>query len=112
MAVRFCAKGIGALADAPGSGRSPRYTPTEAARVNRWARELPAAHGLPLLRWSVSELARQLLADGIGVLGVDGATLAHPGRTHALVTPDVDLHARSRLRGQSHPRARPVCPHL
>ena len=63
--ARFCAKGIKALVDAPRSGRPPVYTPTDVARVKAWACELPAEHQLPLSRWSVPELARQLLTDGI-----------------------------------------------
>src|ERR1700716_687078 len=42
-------------------------TARKVARVKAWGGELPAEHGLPLSRWSAPELARQLLADGIGV---------------------------------------------
>jgi transposase len=64
--ARFCANGVEGLADAPRSGRPPVYSAGEVARVKAWACELPAEHGLPLSRWSAPELARQLLADGIG----------------------------------------------
>jgi len=64
--ARFCANGIEGLADAPRSGRPPVYSAGEVARVKAWACELPAEHGQPLSRWSAPELARQLLADGIG----------------------------------------------
>lgn len=65
--ARFCANGIEGLADAPRSGRPPVYSAAEVARVKAWACELPAEHGQPLSRWSAPELARLLLADGIGV---------------------------------------------
>ncbi|MGK2879632.1 MAG: IS630 family transposase, partial [Mycobacterium sp.] len=58
--------GVDGLADAPRSGRPPVYSAGEVARVKAWACELRATHGLPLSRWSAPELARQLVADGIG----------------------------------------------
>lgn len=64
--ARFCNNGVDGLADAPRSGRPPVYSAGEVARVKAWACELPATHGLPLSRWSAPELARQLVADGIG----------------------------------------------
>src|SRR5690625_1012707 len=64
--ARFCDNGVDGLGDAPRSGRPPVYSAGEVARVKAWACELPAEHGQPLSRWSAPELARQLVADGIG----------------------------------------------
>ncbi|MED5803845.1 IS630 family transposase [Gordonia sp. Z-3] len=52
--------------DAPRAGRPPIYTPAHKARVTAWACQLPAEHDVPLSRWSSTELANQLKADGIG----------------------------------------------
>ncbi len=64
--ARFWDNGVDGLADAARPGRPPVYSAGEVARVKAWACELPALRGLPLSRWSAPELARRLLADGIG----------------------------------------------
>ncbi|XVA03267.1 IS630 family transposase [Prescottella equi] len=43
------------------------YTATDRARVTAWACSLPVDHDVPLSRWSTTELARQLLTDGVAV---------------------------------------------
>lgn len=63
--ARFHRGGIDALADAPRSGRPPVYTPGQVAQVKAWACALPVEHGVPLSRWSVPELARQAVIDGV-----------------------------------------------
>ncbi|MGV9796171.1 helix-turn-helix domain-containing protein [Gordonia sp. NPDC003422] len=74
--ARFCRRGLAGLVDAPRAGRPPIYTPADKARVTAWAGQLPAEHNLPLSRWSSTELANQLTADGIRGLGVVGAAMA------------------------------------
>jgi transposase len=63
--ARFADKGIEGPADALRPGRPPIYTPADRAMVTAWACSLPAEHDVPLSRWSASDLARQMLLDGI-----------------------------------------------
>lgn len=65
--ARFAAKGAVGLVDAPRSGRPPVYTAADRAQVTAWACSLPVDHDVPLSRWSTTELARQLLTDGVAV---------------------------------------------
>ncbi|CDZ89597.1 hypothetical protein RHRU231_50019 [Rhodococcus ruber] len=48
-------------------GQPRVYTPADRARVAAWACSLPGERNVSLSRWSSAELARQLLADGVGV---------------------------------------------
>lgn len=54
-----------ALGDAKRSGRPPRFTPVQIARVKAWACTPPAEAAVPISRWSCPELARQAVTDGI-----------------------------------------------
>lgn len=65
--TRFHRHGIGALADAPRSGRPPVYTPADIAAVKAWACQIPADHTVPIARWSTPELATRMATDGIAV---------------------------------------------
>jgi transposase len=56
---------LASLADANRSGRPPRFTPVQVARVKALACTHPADHALPLSRWSCPDLARQAVAVGI-----------------------------------------------
>ena len=56
---------VASLADATRSGRPPRFTPVQVARVKALACTHPADHALPLSRWSCPDLARQAVAVGI-----------------------------------------------
>ena len=63
---RWCAApGAASLADAKRSGRPPVFSPVQVARVKAMACTPPKDCGLPLSRWSCSELAQQIIADGI-----------------------------------------------
>jgi transposase len=59
--------GVAALGDAQRSGRPPRFTPVQVARVKAVACTPPGECGLALARWSCPELARHAAADGIDV---------------------------------------------
>jgi hypothetical protein len=63
---RWCqAPLVSSLGDAKRSGRTPRFTPVQVARVKAVACKPPKACGQPLSRCSCPELARQVVADGI-----------------------------------------------
>ncbi|MFJ3828992.1 IS630 family transposase [Streptomyces sp. NPDC090046] len=62
---RFAHGGIPALADRKRSGRPARFTPVQVAEAKALACQLPAETGVPLARWSCSELAAELTARGI-----------------------------------------------
>ena len=57
--VRFAADRIPGLDDRPRSGRPRRFTAVAAAEVKAMACALPAETGVPLARWSASELAAE-----------------------------------------------------
>jgi transposase len=59
------APGVSSLGDAKRSGRPPRFTPVQVARVKAAACAPPAECGLPLARWSCPELARHAADTGI-----------------------------------------------
>ncbi len=59
---RFAAGRLPGLADAPRSGRPPVFTAADRAEVIALACALPAESGVPLSRWSGSDLARELAA--------------------------------------------------
>ena len=62
---RFCEHGLAGLADRPRSGRRPRFTPVQVAEVKALACTPPADTGVPLARWSVTELATQSVDQGL-----------------------------------------------
>ncbi len=63
---RWCAApGAASLADANRSGRRPKFTAVQVARVKAMACTPPRDKGLPLSRWSCPELAEQAITDGI-----------------------------------------------
>jgi len=57
--------GTASLGDAKRSGRPPSFTPVQVAAVKALACQPPEASGLPLSRWSCTDLAGQVVADGI-----------------------------------------------
>jgi len=63
--ARFAHNGMEGLDDARRSGRPPRFTPVQVARVKALACQLPAQSGLPLSRWSAPDLAQQMIDAGI-----------------------------------------------
>jgi transposase len=62
---RYCADGLDGLRDRPRPGRQPVFTAVEVAGVKALACSEPSDHGLPLARWSVTELAAQATAQGL-----------------------------------------------
>ncbi len=62
---RFACDGVSGLEDLPRSGRPPRFTPVQVAQVKALACTLPAETGLPLSRWSGTELAAEVRARGV-----------------------------------------------
>ncbi len=62
---RFATDGISGLEDLPRSGRPRRFTPVQVAQVKALACTLPAETGLPLSRWSGTELAAEVRARGV-----------------------------------------------
>ena len=63
---RWCAApGAASLADAKRSGRRPKFTAVQVARVKAMACTPPRDTGLPLSRWSCPDLAEQAITDGI-----------------------------------------------
>jgi transposase len=59
---RFAAGRLAGLKDAPRSGRPPVFTAADRAEVIALACALPAESGVPLSKWTCSELARELAA--------------------------------------------------
>jgi transposase len=57
--------GTASLGDAKRSGRAPSFTPVQVAAVKALACQPPEASGVPLSRWSCTDLAAQVVADGI-----------------------------------------------
>ena len=63
---RWCqVPSVASLGDAKRCGRRPVFTPVQVAGVKAVACRPPKGSGLPLSRWSCSELARQVTKDGI-----------------------------------------------
>jgi transposase len=61
----WAAPGAASLADAKRSGRRPKFTAVQVARVKAMACAPPRDKGLPLSRWSCPDLAEQAITDGI-----------------------------------------------
>ncbi|MQA03626.1 MAG: IS630 family transposase [Streptosporangiales bacterium] len=62
---RFHQHGLDGLTDRPRSGRPPVFTPVQVAEVKALACTAPADAGVPLARWSVAELAKESVAEGV-----------------------------------------------
>jgi transposase len=62
---RFIAQGLAGLTDRKRCGRPRVYPGVVVAQAKAIACELPATRGVPLGRWSVSEVRAELLASGI-----------------------------------------------
>jgi transposase len=62
---RYCSDGLDGLRDRPRPGRPPAFTAVEVAGVKALACSEPADHGLPLARWSTTELAAQANTQGL-----------------------------------------------
>jgi transposase-like protein len=62
---RFAVRGLPGLDDLPRSGRPRRFTAVQVAQVKALACTLPAETGLPLSRFSSTELAAEVVARGL-----------------------------------------------
>lgn len=62
---RFAHAGLKGLADEPRSGRPPKCTALQAAQIKAIACSPPADCGLALARWSITEIATQVISNGI-----------------------------------------------
>ncbi|WP_433171669.1 IS630 family transposase [Actinoallomurus sp. CA-150999] len=80
---RYADQGLEGLKDRPRPGRPPRLTPLQQATVKALACQLPAETGVPLARWSSSDLATEAITRGHrpGDLGLERPT--DPGRRHS-----------------------------
>lgn len=62
---RFCRQRLDGLDDRPRSGRPRTFPAVAAAQVKAMACELPAETGVPLARWSCTELAAEAVTRGV-----------------------------------------------
>ena len=62
---RFHAEGMAGLTDRPRSGRPRVFTATQVAQVKALACTPPEQAGVPLSRWSVTELANEAVGQGM-----------------------------------------------
>jgi len=62
---RFQQHGVDGLLDQPRPGRKPTFSPGVALHLVKMACELPDLQGRSLSQWDCTELARQLIADGV-----------------------------------------------
>lgn len=65
---RYADQGVAGLKDRPRSGRPPRFTPAQKAEVKALACQLPAETGVPLSRWSSTEVAAEVAGRGIAAM--------------------------------------------
>jgi len=71
---RFAERGLPGLTDLPRSGRPKVFNDVQAAGVKAMACELPAESGLPLSRWSSTDLAGEAITRGI-VASISASTV-------------------------------------
>lgn len=62
---QFSEQRLAGLTDRPRSGRPPRFTAVQVAAVTALACTLPAETGIPLSRWSSTELAAEAVGRGV-----------------------------------------------
>jgi transposase len=113
---RYAAKRLAGLKDLPRPGRPPKFTDLEKAQVKAIACSSPDGDkGLPLARWSVGEIARQAVREGVvAAICADTVSrwlaedLVKPWQTRSWISPRapdfaerggavLDLYARVRL---------------
>jgi transposase len=62
---RFRERGVPGLEDQPRPGRQPKFSPGVALHLVKMACEMPDLRGRSLSQWDCTELARQLVAEGV-----------------------------------------------
>jgi transposase len=80
---RFAAEGVPGLGDRKRCGRPSRFTAVQQAQVKALACELPATTGVPLSRWSSTELADEAVTAGV-VEAISASTVQRWLRRDAL----------------------------
>jgi transposase len=80
---RFAVSGLDGLGDAARSGRPKVFTDVQVAEVKALACTPPSEHGVPLARWSASELARHAICAEI-LAAVSPATVTRWLATDAI----------------------------
>lgn len=80
---RFLENGIDGLFDRGGRGRKPVFSPEVACHIVKIACERPEKFGRSLSQWDSSELARQLVLDGI-VDSISASTVRKILQSHKL----------------------------
>lgn len=71
---RYADHGLDGLRDRPRSGRPPRFVPVQRAEIKALACQLPAETGVPLSRWSSTDLAIEAIGRGI-VAAISASTV-------------------------------------
>lgn len=82
---RFSTERLAGLVDRPRSGRPRRFTAVQTAGVTALACTLPAETGIPLSRWSSTELAGEAVARG--VVEAISASTVHRMLSRAVIKP-------------------------
>jgi hypothetical protein len=91
----------------PAAGRPPAFPPGVVVAVKALVCELPHRCGLPLSRWSLADLEREVVGQGIVEVNqwFHPVALAQPRSALPVAIPKLDLSARSQLRRQGRPGA-------
>ncbi len=82
---RFTAQGLDGLVDRPRTGRPRRFTAVQIAALTALACTLPAETGIPLSRWSSTELADEAVTRG--VVGSISASTVRRALRRAVIKP-------------------------
>jgi transposase len=117
---RFVAQGVRGLEDQLRPGPTPRFSPGVALHLVKMACEMPDLRGRSLSQWDGTELARQLVAEGVvdsispqSVRRILASHRLKPWRHHLWLSPKVprDAAFADALRNLSDLYSRPLRPH-
>lgn len=81
--ARFCAEGVAGLADRARPGHRRTFPATAEAEIKALACALPAETGVPLSRWSTTELATEAVTRGV-VASISASTVGRWLRADAI----------------------------
>jgi transposase len=117
---RFAQQGLPGLDDKPRAGRKPVFSPAVALHLVKMACEMPDLQGRSLSQWDCTELARQLVAEGV-VSSISAQSVRRiladhrlkPWRHHLWLSPKVprDAAFAAAVLNLSDLYARPLTPH-